>query len=226
MCLMTGNVVQRCWNLLATVSIAISFPPSRPISPWQVTRGWKPFSVFAVGASGRRRRPPGPGCGAPSTASRSASGWAICPAALGFLSAAAGTTAPREFLADVVAHLSPEVGVLRGRPSAAAAVASVRSARALRWERAGPRLCHPRRRAPLFSIHCGSRLTVLPSVRVTRCPPRGPHVPLGGPRLRPPRRSPTRRSSPSTRVLVPRTALRRGLFPAASWGCSQATPSW
>ena len=71
-----------------------------------------------------------------------------------------------------------------------------------------------------------SRLTVLPSVRVTRCPPRGPHVPLGGPRLRPPRRSPTRRSSPSTRVLVPRTALRRGLFPAASWGCSQATPSW
>ena len=37
---------------------------------------------------------------------------------------------PREFWADVVAHLSPEVGVLRGRPGAAAAVASVRPARA------------------------------------------------------------------------------------------------
>ena len=79
MCLVAENIVQRCWNLLTTVSIAISFPPSRPISPWQVTQGSKPFSVFAVGVSGRRRRPPGPGCCAASAASRSASGWAICP---------------------------------------------------------------------------------------------------------------------------------------------------
>ena len=74
----------------------------------------------------------------------------------------------------------------------------------------GPaRVCATHDAVPRCSAFTPNRV----AFRVTRCPPRGPHVPLGGPRLRPPRRSPTRRSSPSTRVLVPRTALRRGLFP-------------
>ena len=94
MCLMTGNIVQRCWNLLATVSIAISFPPSHPVSPWQVALGSKPSLSSPWGppggggvrlgpAAALRPRPPGVPPGGRSA-----------PLALGFLAAAAGTAAP------------------------------------------------------------------------------------------------------------------------------------
>ena len=57
MCLVAENIVQRCWNLLTTVSIAISFPPSHPVSPWQVTLGWQPWSACGAGAFVRRTAP-------------------------------------------------------------------------------------------------------------------------------------------------------------------------
>ena len=181
------------------------------------------LSVFAVGASGRRRRPPGPGCCAPSTASRSASGWAICPCGPGVPFRGRRHSGPPGVPGRCRGPPVSGGGRAEGEAQCCCSCCLCASCPGPAVGAGRPASVPPTTPCPAVQH---SRLTVLPSVRVTRCPPRGPHVPLGGPRLRPPRRSPTRRSSPSTRVLVPRTALRRGLFPATPWGCSPVTPGW